>query len=651
VDIYTFTWFGGPLTIRMDSPDFDETMQIFSGPGPGTIVNNSSSEPEVLSLANAPFGNYSVYATSNGANGLAVGNYTVCVLTGTGETRTPTFTFTPTNSNTPTPTSPIPTPTRTATPTFPTPTRTNTAPGDPSFHSRDLLRLIEGRNQAGCDLNDDGQTDLLDVLIAAQQGFAFCEFNESVDINADPGDDTIMVVGHSPEEAIVRGTKDPEGNLVSITSLEMHDPEVGTVDAFFDEAGRAVMVGLGPDNIQASFVSETVYNFNGTIDGSPVSGTADLSRIPREMIEESLASNLKGRTSTDASNDCIEAKIDLAGHNLGCMDDFVCSLTAYLLLSTFLIGNSLSCVCLRDAIETGDNAIVKKINGYRVLNQQFLQRARDITRIITNCEKPGNPYHCDADKKERLKALVRTYTDAMLFVATMANTEFDTLIAGVAACQSGASPTPTSTPTETDTATPTTTSTGTATPTSTGSTTVTPTPTGSITETPTLSPTGAATPTPTVSPTPTATSATRDNIRATLTWNLSNVYVTLYVVEPNGDVAWFENIDTPSGGHLEESEIDENAVYTISAFEGDTVAAGTYSIRVHYAIDFNENEGTPARTMRWTVKILLDEGKPQQRTEEHTGTLSVANFGNNIPGSTGPDWAIATNLNYAPPTP
>jgi hypothetical protein len=328
VDIFTFTWLGGALAISMDSPDFDESMIVFNGPGDGTTVNSSTSEPEVLVLPSAPFGSYTVYATSNGANGLVTGNYTFCVNSTGGATPTPTLA--PTNTDT------ALAPTSTATPTSsqvpPTPTRTPTTPlGNNSFNAADLLRLIEGRQLAGCDLNDDGKTDMADVLIAAQQGFTFCEFNESVDINTNPGDDTIMVVGHSPGDTIVHGTKDPEGNLIDITSLEIHDPEDGTVDVFFDDGGRPVMVGLGPDNIQATFVSGTVFNFNGTIDGSPVNGTADLSGLPREMIEESLASNLKGRTYTEALNDCGGAKFDIAKDYLDC-DDFGCKASSFYLL-------------------------------------------------------------------------------------------------------------------------------------------------------------------------------------------------------------------------------------------------------------------------------------------------------------------------------
>ncbi|MCG3199376.1 MAG: hypothetical protein HUU16_10460 [Candidatus Omnitrophica bacterium] len=678
VDIYTLLWVGGPLTIHVDSPDFDEALLIFSGPGPGTSVDSSTSDPEIFFLSNAPFGNYTIYATSKAGGGLVTGNYTVCALMGTSATATPTSTLVPTHTHTvPAPTStptdtpappsptrtstvPQPTPTRTATlpvstrtrtPTFPTLTRTPTPPGNPSYHSRDLLRLIDGAKQAGCDLNGDGRTDLVDVLIAAQQGFDFCGFNESVDINNNPNDDVVMVIGHSPEDTIVRGTKDPEGNLIDITSLEINDAEDGMMDVFFDEMGRPLMVGLGPDSIQASFVSDTIFDFTGSIDGQPVNGTADLSRVPPELIEEFVGEGgLKGRTYVEALNACANDVLVIARNRFNC-SDFSCRVGLLYMMAVFLTGNTLSCDCLVTSFDDPDNIHVKRIKGYQILINNFMDRIKRIIGVLEKCDRFGNPYNCSAEAKANLRAMEASYSDAIIFVSTMANQEFDALASGISSCRQDASPTPTKTDTVTSTPTETETQTTTVTPTETGTTVETPTPTGSATETPTVSPTGSITGTATITPTPTATSATRDNIRVTLTWSLNNIYMTLYVVEPNGEVAWYEHTDTASGGHLEEDESEENSTYRLSAFEGDIVTPGTYSIRVHYAIDFSENEVTPARTVRWFINILLDEGTPHQRTENYTGTLSVADFANNIPGSSGPDWAIATDLNYSLPPP
>jgi uncharacterized protein YfaP (DUF2135 family) len=140
-------------------------------------------------------------------------------------------------------------------------------------------------------------------------------------------------------------------------------------------------------------------------------------------------------------------------------------------------------------------------------------------------------------------------------------------------------------------------------------------------------------------------------ISVTLTWNLPQTDVDLYVIQPDLEVAWYNHKTTTIGGRLDVDNTSgfgpEN--YFLSSAENDTVLSGVYSIGVHYYDDHQADGETPVRPVGWAVDILLNEGTPSESRQHFSGTLSNANSSNHIPGSSGPDWATATNLNYAPP--
>jgi uncharacterized protein YfaP (DUF2135 family) len=146
----------------------------------------------------------------------------------------------------------------------------------------------------------------------------------------------------------------------------------------------------------------------------------------------------------------------------------------------------------------------------------------------------------------------------------------------------------------------------------------------------------------------------KTTISATLTWTLGNADVDLYVTQPDNQTAWYQSKTTAAGGRLDLDNTSgfgpEN--YLISLAENSPLRAGLYSIRVHYFRDHNKDATHPVRPMNWKVVVLLDEGTgpPKEKYEIFTGTLSSDNPNNASPGSSGPDWAIASNVTLTPAT-
>jgi uncharacterized protein YfaP (DUF2135 family) len=138
----------------------------------------------------------------------------------------------------------------------------------------------------------------------------------------------------------------------------------------------------------------------------------------------------------------------------------------------------------------------------------------------------------------------------------------------------------------------------------------------------------------------------RTTISATLTWNLHDADVDLYVTQPDNQTAWYLSRTTTIGGRLDVDNTSgigpEN--YFLSFEEGDTVLPGTYTVRVHYYSDHLATGDTPTRVVDWRVAIVVNEGTPQEKREFPRGTLAVDNSGNASPGASGGDWATAFEI-------
>jgi uncharacterized protein YfaP (DUF2135 family) len=143
----------------------------------------------------------------------------------------------------------------------------------------------------------------------------------------------------------------------------------------------------------------------------------------------------------------------------------------------------------------------------------------------------------------------------------------------------------------------------------------------------------------------------KTTISVTLTWNLDNADVDLYVTQPDGETSWFQNRTTTIGGRLDVDNTQgfgpEN--YFLSSANGNKVLPGTYKIRVHYYSDHQRDDKTPTRVVTWRVVVLVNEGTPNEKREIFSGSLSKDDNSNYSTGSIGPDWALVENLNFQPP--
>jgi hypothetical protein len=130
------------------------------------------------------------------------------------------------------------------------------------------------------------------------------------------------------------------------------------------------------------------------------------------------------------------------------------------------------------------------------------------------------------------------------------------------------------------------------------------------------------------------------DILVTLTWDQDESDADLYVYEPGTDnnVCYFdapcreENGATALGAILDTD--NENGFgpenYTLSTAAGDTLAPGTYRVRVHYF------EGSPE--IDYHVRILLNENSDEEQVSTFDGTLSLSNNDNSDPYESGEDW-------------
>ncbi len=115
-------------------------------------------------------------------------------------------------------------------------------------------------------------------------------------------------------------------------------------------------------------------------------------------------------------------------------------------------------------------------------------------------------------------------------------------------------------------------------------------------------------------------------LRVTLTWNTSGTDVDLWVTDPDGEACGWTNSVTASGLTLDFDDTDGFGPENITT---TSAQPGTYSIRVHY-YDDNDDEG--ANPSGCTVVVRLNEGTTEETVTTYSGTVY----------ETGDDWSVAT---------
>ena len=115
----------------------------------------------------------------------------------------------------------------------------------------------------------------------------------------------------------------------------------------------------------------------------------------------------------------------------------------------------------------------------------------------------------------------------------------------------------------------------------------------------------------------------------TLTWD-DQPDVDLYVTDPDGDTAWYQQMVTRSGGVL---DVDDTTAFGPEHFTltfDDVVQWNqTYTVRLHY---FAGNYPT-----RYALSIVYLSGGRYLK-EEYSGVIDFSNTNNDYPGSRGGDW-------------
>ncbi len=115
-------------------------------------------------------------------------------------------------------------------------------------------------------------------------------------------------------------------------------------------------------------------------------------------------------------------------------------------------------------------------------------------------------------------------------------------------------------------------------------------------------------------------------IRVTLTWNTSGTDVDLWVTDPNGESCGYSHTTTSSGLTL---DFDDTNGYGPENITTTTAIAGTYSVRVNYYDDNNDDGATPSGC---TVVVRLNEGTTDESITTYSGSVY----------DTGDDWSAAT---------
>jgi len=117
------------------------------------------------------------------------------------------------------------------------------------------------------------------------------------------------------------------------------------------------------------------------------------------------------------------------------------------------------------------------------------------------------------------------------------------------------------------------------------------------------------------------------DITVTLTWDTDGNDVDLHVYDPQGNEAWYSDLEGIPGGSL---DLDDTDGYGPETFTMEQATAGTYTVKVRYFSTHGVAGNVPV-----TVRVSLNEGTPSVYT--HTFTPEQAN--SDDPSN---DWTVTT---------
>lgn len=109
------------------------------------------------------------------------------------------------------------------------------------------------------------------------------------------------------------------------------------------------------------------------------------------------------------------------------------------------------------------------------------------------------------------------------------------------------------------------------------------------------------------------------DLQVTLTWNLDETDVDLFVIEPDGTLVGYYNEQGPTA-ELDVDDTDGFGPENIYVAPGEA-AAGVYKVYVGYYWDDTVEDEGPARPVVATIKITTFDNTPQKQTATYVRNL------------------------------
>ncbi len=117
------------------------------------------------------------------------------------------------------------------------------------------------------------------------------------------------------------------------------------------------------------------------------------------------------------------------------------------------------------------------------------------------------------------------------------------------------------------------------------------------------------------------------DITVTLTWETDGNDVDMHIYDPQGNHAWYSDLQGIPGGFL---DLDDTDGFGPETFTMEQATPGTYTVKVRYYSTHGVEASVPV-----TVRVSLNEGTPMVYT--HTFISSQANYDDETN-----DWTVTT---------
>lgn len=311
-----------------------------------------------------------------------------------------------------------------------------------------LSLFIEGYHTGGCDLDADGMTGIPDLILASEEGFTQCSFDEYLSVNDDPAQSLALVMGRHPEVFSLYGLKDNLGNLVEAVSCTLSDPSGDHLKATFDSSERPISLKWGEIDLSAVYTGTSTFTFSGTAGGEAVSGKASFSSIPSDFLNDLNGSGAK-RDYTDATGFCPDQQTVLQTSVFHLDQVFFGAADAqssHMILSFILTDeelfpsdNSQSCDCLLRAFVDADEIPhdddrVRQISGFHLAAAPLMAVCLKLQNLEQLCTNHPEVYRCSDVDMTALRQSIETVSRDLQFLALMANAVFYELAAETPQC-------------------------------------------------------------------------------------------------------------------------------------------------------------------------------------------------------------------------